>query len=296
MWALAVLLPIALFGQEDNEREWENALLWKITGNELTAPSYLYGTVHLLCKEDYIEVDGLQKAFDETDQLILEMDVSDMSNSMAIFTSGRMKDGKKLKDVMSEEDYDFLSDFFREEIGMPLAMFSTLKPLLLSSFIPLAGMGEGCEQVSYELNFIEQTKEAGEKVGSLESVKEVMEVMDLIPYERQAELVLETLKSDDAGEEEMNTLMELYKTQNLAGLNDYIRNSDASMDEFGDILVDLRNQNWMDNLEAVMKDKPSLVAVGAGHLPGKGGLLQLLHDAGYTVEAVSAVKDQKVEN
>jgi len=275
---------LAANSQNTANPDLENALLWKISGNELTAPSYLYGTIHLICEEDFIEVDGLQTAFDNTEQLVIESDVTDIMSAFKVLIKGKMKDGITLQDLITEEEYAEVKTYFKTNVGMPLSMVHGLQPILLSSFLALGGGENSCAQKSYEMEFIERSKKSKEAVKFLETAEEIIGVLDKIPYGQQAKIFMQSM--GEGGKEEVNALTKMYVTQDINALDKYMHSNDDEMAEFGAFLIDERNNNWMDNIHGYITNKPTLIAVGAGHLPGDKGLIALLRKEGYTVNAV----------
>src|SRR5688572_1600719 len=92
----------------------QKSLLWKISGNGLAAPSYLYGTVHITC-DATLEKPTLD-AIANTAQLYLELDMDDPSMQMAMVKGVMMKDGKTMKSMMSEADYNMVDAYFTEKL------------------------------------------------------------------------------------------------------------------------------------------------------------------------------------
>ncbi|MBX2846027.1 MAG: TraB/GumN family protein [Saprospiraceae bacterium] len=280
------LAAITVFSNPATAQENANhSLLWKVSANGLEVPSYLYGTIHMICEDDYFEPTGLEEAFEATDQLVLEVDISDPSIQVESLKYSFLPAGKTLEDYTTEEEYGRLETFFAEKVDMPLSMLKTMKPFLLSSLMIMPYID--CPQPdSYEMKFATRSKKDGEAIHSLESMEEVMSVLDEIPYERQAQMMVESIDMMESEAFTFEDMIRLYKSQDLEALVDAMSEYEAGSEEFNELLLTKRNNNWMDDLEAYMKDKPSLVAVGAAHLGGETGLIQLLRDKGYTVEPI----------
>ncbi|MEL6942835.1 MAG: TraB/GumN family protein, partial [Bacteroidota bacterium] len=132
-----------LFAQETSQKdstlleinEDRNSLLWKITGNDLEAPSYLFGTIHMIGKKDYIFNEKMQLAFDTCKNVVFEIKIDDMMNlgaQMGMMSKVFMSGGKTLKDLLSDEDYNAVKDHF-QEIGLPLMFLERMKPMFLSA-------------------------------------------------------------------------------------------------------------------------------------------------------------------
>jgi len=102
----------------------ENALLWKISGKNLSKPSYLYGTIHMICATDFIISDSLKSAFNRADKIYLELDMDDPTMDAKMLRLSVNK-GRKLSDIFSKEDYAKLNTFFRDSVGYYPAGYAT---------------------------------------------------------------------------------------------------------------------------------------------------------------------------
>ena len=120
----------------------DNALLWKVEGNGITQPSYVYGTIHIIGKEDFFLPDGTLGAIENSDKMVFEIDMSEMTDitkQMGLLKDVFMKDNMSLKDLLTEEDYTMVKDHF-QKMGLPIFMFERMKPMFLTVFA-----GEGMD-------------------------------------------------------------------------------------------------------------------------------------------------------
>ncbi len=261
----------------------ENSLLWKISGNGIEKPSYLYGTIHLTC--DYVFTDKLKKAFDETDQLVLELDMSDPNLQVDMMKFIFMENGKTIQSLLTKEDYETLATFFKKQVGMDMKLFNTMKPLAITS--ALTSKMASCEGgTSYEMEFIKVTKTQEENVIGLETVEDQMKAFDNIPYEEQLKSLVEMAKEGtEKRQEEFAKMTKYYNAEDLEGLLNF--SSEQGMEAGSqENLVDQRNRNWIPLIIKITKETPTFIGVGALHLPGEQGVINLLRKQGYTVEPV----------
>ncbi|MEL6534183.1 MAG: TraB/GumN family protein [Bacteroidota bacterium] len=262
----------------------QSSLLWKIEGEGLDVPSYLYGTIHLLCKDDLQLPPPLQEAFTMAGQLVLELDMDDPSMFATMQQVMVMQDGGDLESLMEEEEYNRLQQFFQDSIGMGLGLLGRFKPIILQTFMYPKLLG--CTPVSYEEEFVRWAKKTDIEVHGLETIEFQMGVFDEIPYEQQAEWLLEAIANYQDTRAGLTGLMEVYHTQDLDAL---ISTMESSMDEYGafrETLLDDRNATWLPKMVEYMQAQSTFFGVGAGHLGGEQGLLSLLREAGYTVSPV----------
>ncbi|MEL7222816.1 MAG: TraB/GumN family protein [Bacteroidota bacterium] len=281
----------------------DNYLLWEISGKNLTTPSYLYGTIHLIPEEDYFLSETTQKAFDSSQRIAFEIDTEDMMNPasmMGLMSKMYMNDDLTLADLLEEEEYKMVADHF-EEMGLPMMFMGRIKPMFLSilagqdmeSMKPGEGggmgsmMGEGMK--SYELELTERAKELEKPIVGLETAEFQMSLFDSIPYDAQAKMLVDAIENDaNAAEEEnmLDEMVELYKQQNIVAMVEMMGEEEAGIGGFEDLLLLQRNRNWIPVMEELMAKEKVFFAVGAGHLAGEEGVIALLRKAGYKVEAM----------
>lgn len=263
----------------------DNTLLWEISGNGLVAPSYLFGTFHLLCKDDIHFSEALKQAVSKSGQVYLELDMDDPSTIMGAFLLMNMKNGKKLKDLYTTEQYKRLSDFFKDSLKTPLVLFQTMKPEFLIALLYPKMMP--CNATTSIEESIMQLAKAGKKeIKGLETMAFQASVFDSIPYEKQAAELLQTIDSMEHSKKYFSQMITAYKEQRLDQIESIINNPEFGSTENQDILLDNRNKNWVGQLKEIMKKGPVFTAVGTGHLVGKTGLIALLRAEGYTVKGV----------
>ena len=278
--------------------EDKNSLLWEISGKNLKKPSYLYGTIHLIPKNDFFLTDATKKVFDASQKVTFEINMKEMNNPMAmisIFTKAMMPNGKTLKDFLNAEDYGLVQRKF-DSIGMPLKMLERIKPMFLSVMLGTdgekitaegGGISETSKSTSYEMEFLQMGEKQKKEFGGLETVEFQMGIFDSIPYKAQAEMLVNGIKSAaKGGEGEFSKMVQMYKAQDIEAMSK-IMDSDKDtegLEQYESMLITTRNRNWIPLMAKSMKQKQTFFAVGAGHLGGKKGVINLLRKEGYTVK------------
>lgn len=270
----------------------EKSLLWKVTGKGIK-PSYLFGTIHIIGAKDYVWTPTMDKALKKTKKLVTEIDMSkQMSMAIEMMRLAPMKDGRTLEDLLSKEDYALVKRYFTEETQsaeakMTFSVAQSWQPMLLMSAL-YTEMIDGPVKM-YEMELTKLAKEEDMEFGGLETVKDQMDVFHGIPYEDQAQSLVETIKalqSGDKSDSELEQMIQHYKTQDVDGM---LENMDEELDEMGSnqaALIDDRNAKWIPQIIATSKQTPTFYAVGAGHLGGENGVIRLLRKAGYKVTPV----------
>ena len=216
------------------------------------------------------------------------MDV-DMNNiNIAALTSVSILDsGRTIQHYLSDSDYQLIQLFMEDTIGINKFTFENfyarLKPFFVEQLIYLKQIGD--EKELYEINLKKIAENKNKKTIGLETFEEQLQFLDAIPLENQFSSIVNTIKNYSTRTKEFNDLVQAYKNQDLMALNKAIEaEQDTSIKE--NLLVK-RNKNWIPKIEQLIQQKPCFIAVGAGHLAGENGILELLRKQGFTVEPIS---------
>lgn len=267
-----------------------NSLLWEISGKNLDTPSYVFGTIHMIDRENYFFTDAAKEAFAKAENVTFEIDMEEMMNMsvmMPLLMQSFMQGDTTLRDLLSDEEYQLVSEHF-QDIGLPMMFVERIKPMFLS-MLGSGDMTNPMEQqnvVSYEMELMAMAKEQEKEIMGLETAEYQMSMFDSIPYRKQADMLVASIKDgSEVAEKQMEEMVELYTTQDIEGMQTLMQ-GEQDMLEYEDLLLVTRNRNWIPVMEKRMMEGPSFFAVGAGHLAGAQGVLRLLMQAGYTVKPV----------
>ncbi|MBL7724921.1 MAG: TraB/GumN family protein [Chitinophagaceae bacterium] len=290
---LLSLMAIVGCAQKNNDKkdnqEVVNSLLWKIEGNGLEKPSYLFGTIHMICKEDAVLSENMKKVITDCDEVYFEIDMDNLFEMLGAMSKMKMLGDTTLKDLLSDSDYLKVKNFFKDKNSLlPFSVLETYKPILASSTLTQSEMP--CDgATAMEQVIMSAAKESKKKIKGLETMAQQAGFLDSIPYKYQAEELVKYIDSStlSSGDNKMmNAMFEAYRQQDLKKLEELMVDSDAGLSSFTNILLYNRNANWVEKLKTLMTEKSLLVAVGAGHLPGEKGVINLLKKEGYTVTPV----------
>lgn len=280
-----------------------NSLLWQISGKGLKTPSYLFGTIHIIPKEDFFLTPTAREALQRSQQVTFEIDVKDMMNPLkllGLIGKLKMSGNQKICDFLTEAQCNQVKKKL-EAKGLSLKMFERTKPLFLSSLLS----GEGTEgggdnplsgnskSVSYELELMkivntenkkEKDKSKKKTTSGLETIDLQMAIFDSIPYSEQAKMLVQSLDEQQDSKTSFKKLVELYKSQNVEAMSKLMQTEEAGIGNYQNLFIGKRNRTWIPQMEDLIKQKCVFFAVGAGHLGGTEGVIKLLRDAGYTVQ------------
>jgi hypothetical protein len=260
-----------------------NTLLWQISGNGITKPSFLFGTMHILCSGDAMLSDSMKQVIKKADEVYFEIDISDMKGMMNSMRYMRMNDNKRLSDLLDSADYRKLKAYFEKHSPiLPFSMLERFKPLFISSMMEEEDLD--CKTTDgMEMIIMQEAKTQNKKINGLETAEFQAGLFDSIPYEKQALSLMNYVDSAEDYKKMTDTLTTAYKQQDLRKIDELTSKDDPSMNDYMDLLLYGRNRNWVEKMKDLIKEKSLLFAVGAGHLPGEQGLINMLRKKGYTL-------------
>lgn len=284
---MLALVMIALAGHAQ--------LLWKVSGNGLGRPSYIFGTYHMAPSSMIDRIAGIDQAIEACDVVVGEVEKDSLMSSevQARMAKAMMAPSDSTLDkLLSPQGYAIVEKVFNKyfgTMGVKLSQMKNLKPSAISTQM------QAMQAIKYFPNFnandlidvAVQTRanDEGRPSMGLESVQEQIDLLFNGPLTEQAQGLLEACKQDEFFQAQSVALADAYMAQDLNKL--FAVMTDATKgdsEEIMEMLIYKRNRNWAQKLNVMMPERAMLVCVGAGHLPGDKGLLQLLRNMGYTVE------------
>jgi uncharacterized protein YbaP (TraB family) len=139
---------------------------------------------------------------------------------------------------------------------------------------------------SYEMTFEKIAKENGIEIKGLETIQQQMSLFDNLTKEEQSEMVMEGIRDSEKTLELTERMQQVYVRQNVDSLFLMISEEGGTISEEQSDFLDKRNENWVPQIEAMIREKKTFIAVGAGHLGGPNGVIRLLEKKGYTISPV----------
>jgi len=282
---LLMVFTFAFFSMQSNAQgDKANSLLWEITGNGLKQPSYLFGTIHMICKEDFVFSALAKEKFNLTKQVYLELDMDDPQLQAVMMGQMQLPGKESLKNKLGGGDFSKLDSFLKKELGMNLAMFDRFKPMIVMSL--LAQRLLSCAEIeSYELSFVKMASEQSKELLGLERIEDQVAVFDVIPDSLEIRSIMNMVNHFESQRKEFSRMAALYLAQDIESLYQLMATSPEMMGS-QELLLDRRNRNWIPVMESAMKQSSTFFAVGAGHLAGSQGVLELLRKQGYKVKSL----------
>ncbi|WP_343744987.1 TraB/GumN family protein [Chitinophaga sp.] len=263
------------------------SLLWKVTGKGLSAPSYLFGTMHLVCKNDLSFAPAVTNALQGAQTMCMEIDL--MSNNKDKLQSliFNQADDYSLRKLFEPSQYAMVDQFFQDSLHFSLAPLDKAKPFMLTTLLMMKQVpcqNQDIAAPDRELATLATTKNI--PIATLETVESQMALFDSIPDKTEAEMIVRLVQDIKNNDKEARVMLDTWKQQDLDKLYKLVIQS-PDLKDYQDLMLFRRNAAWVPQLEQLMSKGPVFVAVGAAHLAGAKGLIALLRKEGYKVEAVN---------
>lgn len=259
----------------------EKTLLWKVSGNGLDKASYVFGTYHMMCKDDFQVKEKVTKALSETQNYVMEINFADPVQMAELQKPST--DAKKVGDVLSKEQIDIFKENL-PKIGLTYEMAAGMDLLAFNSMVMIKLFP--CEMTDLrmlDLDLMMKAMANKMTLNGLETAKQQKEILGSFLTPKDMVKVVADLEGNKT---KSMLLTKTYLAEDLQELDKMMKDPKEITKEQERILLSDRNIDWVAKMPTIMKEKPTFFAVGAGHLSGNEGVLNLLKEKGYTVTPI----------
>ena len=278
---------LALFAATLATGAMAKSCLWKVTSN--TGAFYLQGSIHTLKPSNYPLAPAIEQAYAQSETLVLEVDMKEMTSpetQQRILAKAMLPGTETLQQALDADTYEKLSAACAQA-GLPIVALSKFKPWFATMALvlfKLQAMGFD-PQYGLDTYFHDKATADGKKMIGLETVDFQMDLFANLSEKNPNNFVARALADIDVLEEEIIPLEKAWAAGDIETLGALMSKSFEGYPELYKTFVLDRNARWIKTLDGLL-EKPgtAMVVVGAGHLPGKGGLLELLGERGCTLE------------
>jgi uncharacterized protein YbaP (TraB family) len=274
-----LFVPVLSFGQ--------GSILWEISGNGLSAPSYLMGTLKFIGeKEFYLPLEATSRM--KKVKLFAIEDQVDHHAQHELNKALHFPKGESLKTALSAEQYNQVVVLFQKEFGVDTKTFekkySHIIPLALSIAMTRLSLKENVK--FYDIELLAYAKKNNLETYSLEEIDREAEAINKFTMADQVKALMHSVNNFDEQKSEYKKLMADYPEGDLEEIFKYTLHPTENNLLFLEEFYYKRNAEWLPKMEKMMKDQPSFIAVGISHLESDSGLLNLIKEKGYTLTPV----------
>jgi uncharacterized protein YbaP (TraB family) len=262
--------------------------LWKVQSEGNTV--YVLGSIHVMRQEDYPLHENIEDAFRKSDILAVEANINDIAkiDLQTLMEKALYPENETLKDHVSQETYEILKKE-TERLGLPLMLLERQKPWFLALSLTSMEILKLGLNPSYGIDMHFMSEASGKKkIVELESLEYQFDLLSSFDDDEQESFLLYTLRDLKVLEQELQSMIDAWKSGDTETLESIMKKStsgDIDMSSVYEKLITERNRNMAGKIEEYLEDdKTYFIIVGAGHLVGKKGIIEILKDKGYTVK------------
>jgi uncharacterized protein YbaP (TraB family) len=285
--AAVLELGFLLAGLTGELRAQEKTFLWRVNSDQNRL--YILGSIHLLKKETYPLKKSIEDAFEQTKKLVLEIDLSS-ANSQKIQQLMLQKsistDGTMLHQSVSDETYQAVAKRAKE-LDIDIRVLSPFKPWVIAmtmAAIKLQQLGFD-PSLGVDRHLAERAKQTDKPTAGLETAEFQLDLFDRFSAKEQELLLRQSMDEMDHVERNVTAIVQSWKSGDVGAVERHLLVGMRDYPEIHRKVIDDRNQRWLPQIENLLSGgENALIVVGAAHLVGKNGIIELLKDRGYRVE------------
>jgi hypothetical protein len=285
--ALAALLGQQLGAQGTQGPQTNRHSLWRLSGERATV--YLLGSVHLFKGADYPLAAPIERAFTNAAIAAFETDIAELERrALQPETLARtmLSEGETFREQLSPRTYGLFTNC-ATEMGLPLFVLERLKPVMAAvALVELECKKQGFEpENGIDMHYYKLARKQGKSLLALESVDFQLDLLTSFSREENELLVKSTLEEIRTIREEFGDILKAWRSGDAAGLEKLLNSMAAEAPAVFKRLVSDRSERWAPKIEALSRGtNNAIVIVGAAHLVGKNGVVELLRRRGLRVD------------
>jgi uncharacterized protein len=284
---LTLVLALVWFGAGTDLSAQEKSLLWKVSKNANSI--YLLGSIHYLRKENYPLKKVILDAFEASQRLVLEIDLNATSAESAqrvTMEKAVYRDGTSLPQNIGEDTYQ-LAARRATQLGIDMRLLHPMKTWFAAlTLIAIKLQAIGLDpNLGVDRFLANEAKRRGKPTGGLETLEFQIGLLDQLSKKDQESMLRETVTELDLLDRNINDIVQSWINGDEGLLAKLLL---AGMMEYPEIhqkiIVD-RNRRWLPEIEkSLQKGSGTMIVVGAAHLVGPDGVIEMLKAKGYSVE------------
>lgn len=266
----------------------EKLPVWEIAGTSNRV--MLMGSIHFLRASDYPLPAGMNAAYEQADQLYMEidMDALDPLASQGVLMSMGTSD-RPLSESLSADAYAEASRR-ATDLGVPLTLFEQFEPWFAAlSITQLRMMQLGFDPSwGVETQFMSKARTDGKTISGLETLEQQLSFLDQLDASTQEQFLLQSLEDAAIIEQQVDSIVSAWRAGDGAALEALMLEDLNAAPKLADALLVQRNRNWISQIIRLL-DQPDnyLVIVGAMHLVGPDSVVTMLEERGLDVIQLS---------
>lgn len=259
----------------------DNTMLWKISGRDLEKPSYIFGTFHMMCKDNFEIKEKVSTALTETDAYVMEINYNDPNELLGL--QKLLVSNKNIDDKFSEAESKSFSEGLKK-FGYNLEDVRKYSTIALYSMLITKYFDCPQNELNvYDLKLMELALKQKKEVQGLETAQDQATAFNKFLNKKE---LLKMMSNYETDKIQMQEMTNMYLKENAGFLHEKMMDTKQMSAEQREVLLDERNMKWIKKMPEMINEKPVFFAVGAGHLFGENGIIALLRNEGYEITPV----------
>jgi uncharacterized protein YbaP (TraB family) len=262
----------------------ENSIFWEVSGNGLSSPSYVFGTVKFIPAKDFVLGKNVKAKLKESSIFATET-LLDHHSLHELNKAAHLPHHQSIKDLLSKKEYSDLKKIFTEQLDVSNLKFelvySQFKPVVLSTTMTRLSLKKDVKY--FEIELVNIANKNGLLTLGLETASREIEAIESFDKESQIKALKQSIENFDKQLMDYKEFIEAYKLGDLHKTLEFTLHPSENNENFRKNFFDQRNSEWIPNMEKYMKQSSTFFALGAAHLADDKGIIRQLRDSGYTV-------------
>jgi uncharacterized protein YbaP (TraB family) len=265
----------------------EKSFLWKVDSHQNSL--YILGSIHLLNKEAYPLKQSIENAFEQTNKLVLEIDLRSANSDKVqqlMLQKGASSDGTVLHQNVSKETYESVA-MRAKELGIDIRLLNSFKPWIVATMMAAVKLQQlGFDsKLGIDRYFADRAIRSNKPIGGLETAEFQLGLFDQFSAKEQELLLRQSMNEMDHLERNVAEIVRAWKSGDVGSLEKHLLAGMRDYPEIHQKVIEDRNRRWLPQIEGMLsRGENALTVVGAAHLVGTNGVIQLLKSRGYRVE------------
>jgi uncharacterized protein YbaP (TraB family) len=266
-----------------------NSLLWEISGKGLNKPSYLYGTIHSNQDRFFDMGDSVFTALESTESFAGELDMDSLP-----YFAGKIADGLKnttdIPNLLNDEELNRLKIIVKEKLGISYDDLPLKDPVLIVVLLE-KDYFQGTMPFFVDEYLYKIAKAKNKNILGIETFDDQMNLFNELTDEDKKEMLLSIINEDSTKTRKMyNDLSDAYYNNDIEKLNELVSSEMKDNSDMESKFLIKRNYNMAARIAELIKTQSLFIAIGAAHLPGEEGVINLLRKEGYSLRPVKVIR------
>lgn len=263
----------------------KNSLLWKIEGDGLPGPSYLFGTMHVRDQRAFQQLGQVYAAMETCEGFAAEFHLEEAGSGFPP-EALELPDGQRISDFLPKKKWGRHRQVLRKSTGVDLARFDRILPFMVVNIATESLLGQDMPE-ALDQHLWAFAEKKGKDLHGIETLQEQMEVLAKISLETQLKMLAGLCKDIGRFRRYLLRLAELYEAGEVQRLYKMVKKNSKGLRA---LMLYRRNEVMAERIAGLAQEKPVFVAIGAAHLGGGKGVLRLLKKRGFKLQPLQIVE------